>query len=155
NPCSGKGEVRAKIATMLLDEMRAGNIRAMILRSADVYGPGAVSSLTHATVIERIRSGKASPWIGNPEAGHTFTFTPDAGKAVALLGNSDEAFGQTWHVPTSTEPMTGERFVRLACEVARRPYELRLAPPWLLWLTGVFIPVLRENREMMYQFDYD
>jgi nucleoside-diphosphate-sugar epimerase len=44
NPISKKGEVRAKIATMLLDEMRSGNLQAMIVRSADFYGPGAIQS---------------------------------------------------------------------------------------------------------------
>lgn len=155
NPCSRKGEVRARIATMLLDEMRAGNLRGMIVRSADFYGPGAVLSLTHATVFTRIRAGKAPQWIGDPQAIHTFTYTPDAGKAVAVLGRSEAAYGQTWHLPTSKEPMTGQRFAQLACELAGRPYKLQVAPRWLLSLMDVFLPVLRENSEMMYQFEYD
>lgn len=155
NPCSRKGEVRAKIATMLLDEIRAGNLRGMIVRSADFYGPGAVQSFTHSTVFNRIRAGKTPQWIGDAKAIHTFTYTPDAGRAVAVLGRSEAAYGQTWHLPTSKEPVTGERFVRLACELAGRPYKLQVAPGWMLWLMGIFIPVLRENREMMYQFEYD
>jgi nucleoside-diphosphate-sugar epimerase len=155
NPCSRKGEVRAKIATLLLDEMRAGNLHGMIVRSADFYGPGAVQSFPHATVFTRIRAGKTPQWIGDAHAMHTFTYTPDAGKAVAVLGRSEPAYGQTWHLPTSQEPMTGERFVRLACELAARPYKLQVVPPWMLWLMGVFLPVLRENSEMMYQFEYD
>lgn len=42
NPCSRKGEVRAKIATTLLNEMHAGTVRGMIVRAADFYGPGAL-----------------------------------------------------------------------------------------------------------------
>jgi nucleoside-diphosphate-sugar epimerase len=41
NPTSKKGEVRAKIATMLLEEMKAGNLQGMIVRAADFYGPHA------------------------------------------------------------------------------------------------------------------
>src|SRR5689334_9163706 len=41
NPTSKKGEVRAQIATMLLDEIKARNLNAMIVRAADFYGPGA------------------------------------------------------------------------------------------------------------------
>ena len=41
NPCSRKGEVRARIATMFMDEVRRGELRGMIVRSADFYGPGA------------------------------------------------------------------------------------------------------------------
>jgi nucleoside-diphosphate-sugar epimerase len=155
NPCSRKGEVRAKIATQLLDEIRANNLQAMIVRAADFYGPGATQSLTHAVVFERLKAGKSPQWIGNPKAVHTFTFTPDAGRALALLGQSPAAYGQTWHLPTTKEPLTGGDFVRLACEIAQRPHALQVAPRWMLNLMGVFIPVLRENKEMMYQFDFD
>lgn len=155
NPCSRKGEVRALIATMLLDEMRAGNLRAMIVRAADFYGPGAVQSFPHATVFQRLRAGKAPQWIGNPAAVHTFTYTPDAGRALAVLGQSATAYGQTWHVPTTKEPLTGERFVALACELANRPFRLRTLPRPVMRLMGLFVPVLRENEEMMYQFTDD
>ena len=155
NPTSKKGEVRAKIATMLLDEMHSNNLQAMIVRAADFYGPGAVLSFPHATVFERLKAGKTPRWIGNPNTVHTFTFTPDAGRAVALLGRSSEAFGQTWHLPTTKEQLTGADFVRLACEQAGQPNKLMAAPRWMLKLMGLFVPVLRENEEMMYQFEYD
>ena len=155
NPTSRKGEVRARIASMLLDEMHAGSVQAMIVRSADFYGPGATNSFPHVLVFERIRKGKAPQWIGNPAAVHTFTFTPDAARAMAVLGRSPEAFGRTWHLPTSREPFSGADFVRLACELAGRPYKLSVAPRWVLKAMGLFVPVLRENEEMMYQFDYD
>ena len=148
NPISKKGEVRAKIATMLLDEMHSGNLQAMIVRSADFYGPNAVQSFLHAAVFERLKSGKTPQWIGNPKTVHSFTFTPDAGRAVAVLGRSSEAYGQTWHLPTTKEPLTGADFVRLACELAGRPYKLQVAPRWMLKLMGIFMPVLRENDEM-------
>lgn len=155
NPVSRKGEVRARIATTLLDEMRAGELQAMIVRSADFYGPGAIQSFPHNTVFDRLRAGKSPQWIGNPKAVHTFTYTPDAGRALAVLGQSADAYGHTWHVPTTKELLGGEGFVRLACELAGRPYKLQVAPPWMLRLMGLFMPVLRENREMMYQFDFD
>jgi nucleoside-diphosphate-sugar epimerase len=155
NPCSRKGEVRARIATMLMDEVRRGELRAMIVRAADFYGPGATLSFTHATVTERLRAGKTPQWIGNPKAVHTFTYTPDAGRTVAMLGNTPSAYGQVWHALTSKEAMTGEQYVRIACELAGRPYGLQAAPRWLLSLMGLFVPVLRENAEMMYQFEHD
>lgn len=155
NPVSRKGEVRARIATLLLDAMQAGEVQGMIVRAADFYGPGAELSMTHATVFERLRAGKTPQWAGNPRAVHTFTFTPDAGSALAVLGRSEAAYGQTWHLPTMSEPLTGEGFVRLACQAAGRPYALQAAPRWLLRIMGIFMPVLRENDEMMYQFEHD
>jgi nucleoside-diphosphate-sugar epimerase len=155
NPASRKGAVRAMIAMMLLEEIKAGNVTAMIVRGADFYGPHATQSLTHAAVFERIRAGKTPQWIGNPRALHTFTYTPDAGRALAVLAGSANAWGQTWHAPTSSEHMTGEMFARIACELAGRPAKLQAAPRWMLALMGIFVPVLRENQEMMYQFEHD
>lgn len=155
NPNSRKGEVRARIATTFMDEVSRGELRGMIVRSADFYGPGAALSLTHATVTARIRAGRAPQWIGNPKAVHTFTYTPDAGRTLARLANTPSAYGQVWHALTSSDPMTGERFVRMACELAGRPFRMQVAPRWLLSIMGLFSPVLRENMEMLYQFEYD
>ena len=69
-------------------------------------------------------------WIGNPKPIHTFTYTPGAGRTVALLGNRASAYGQVWHALTSKEPMTGEEYVRIACELSGRPYALQVAPRW-------------------------
>ena len=155
NPCSRKGEVRARIATTLMDEVKRGELQAMIVRAADFYGPNATLSLTHATVFERLRAGRTPQWVGDAKALHTFTYTPDAARSVALLGNTPSAYGQVWHALTSKEAMTGEQFVRLACELAGKPYAIQVAPGWMLFLMGLFVPVLRENKEMMYQFEHD
>jgi nucleoside-diphosphate-sugar epimerase len=156
NPNSKKGEIRARIATMLLDEIKQKNIQGMIIRAADFYGPGARLSLTHSTVTERLKAGKSPQWIGDPKAIHTFTYTPDAGKTVALLANDGAALNQTWHALTSREIITGEDYVRMACETAGRPYKgVAGMPKFLLRMLGIFMPVLREFVEMMYQFEND
>ncbi|HOY28663.1 MAG TPA: NAD-dependent epimerase/dehydratase family protein [Flavobacteriales bacterium] len=154
-PCSKKGEVRARIATTLMDEVKRGELQAMIVRAADFYGPGATLSLTHSTVTERLKAGKTPQWVGNAKATHTFTYTPDAGRSVAVLGNTASAYGQVWHALTSKEAMSGEAYVRLACELAGKPYGIQVAPRWMLSIMGLFVPVLRENMEMMYQFEHD
>ena len=155
NPCSRKGDVRARIATMFMDEVKRGELRGMIVRSADFYGPGAVLSVTHATVTERLKARKTPQWLGNPKAIHTLTYTADVGRTLALLGSTEMAYGQVWHALTSHEPMTGERYVRIACELSGRPYGLRVPSRWMLRLLGMFVPIVRENMEMLYQFEHD
>src|SRR5499427_4811436 len=155
NPCSRKGEVRARIATILMNEVKRGELRAMIVRAADFYGPDASLSVTHATVTGRLEAKKTPQWLGNAKAVHTFTYTPDAGRSLAVLGNTSSAYGQVWHALTSKEPITGEQYVRIACELSGRPYALQAVPRWMLFLTGIFVPVVRENMEMLYQFEYD
>jgi nucleoside-diphosphate-sugar epimerase len=155
NPISKKGEVRAQIARHLLDEIKANNLTGMIVRGADFYGPGATLSLTHATVSERLIAGKGPQWIGDPGKIHTFTYTPDAGKSVARLGTTPSAFNQTWHALTSHELITGADYVRMACEIMNHKNSIQAMPKWGVRMLGLFIPVLREFVEMMYQFEQD
>lgn len=155
NPCSRKGEVRAGIARMLLEAMAAGTLQAMIARAADFYGPDVANSFPQATVFARLRAGKAPQWIGNPRARHGFTYVPDTGPALVRLAAEPAAWGQSWHLPTSAETITGAEFARLACELAGQPQRLQTLPRWTLRALELFVPVLRENAEMMYQFEHD
>ena len=155
NPTSKKGEVRAMIATMLLDEIKSGNVTGMIIRGADFYGPGAIQSMTYSTVTQRLKAKQGAQWVGNAAKIHTFTYTPDAGKCVAILGNTPAAFNQTWHALTSKEKITGEAYVRIACDIMNRKYKLQTLPKWGVQLIGVFVPLLREFVEMMYQYEQD
>jgi nucleoside-diphosphate-sugar epimerase len=156
NPSSKKGEVRARIATTLMDEVKAGNLDAMIIRAADFYGPGATLSLIHNMVTERLKAGKKAQWIGDPKKIHTFTYTPDAGRSVALLGNADEAYNQVWHALTSPERITGEGIIRSAYEVMNMPDKgIQAMSKTGVRVLGLFISVLREFVEMMYQFEND
>ncbi len=156
NPNSRKGEVRAKIATMLLEEIRSGNITGMIVRSADFYGPNVSQSITHTTVTQRVKKGKSAQWIGDSNAIHSFTYTPDAGKALAILGNTPNAYNQTWHALTSQEKITGQEFVKVACNSLGHPYNgVTNLSKFTIRMLGLFVPVLRELVEMMYQFEND
>lgn len=155
-PTTRMGRVRARIATTLLDAMAAGTVTALVARAADFYGPYAVLSVTHPTVIERVNAGRKPQWLGDPSKVHTFTFTPDAGAALAVLGQSDDAWGQTWHLPTRPERITGEDFARIACEAAGRPFRgVQAVPRWMVRAMGLALPQMRGVAEMMYQNERD
>jgi nucleoside-diphosphate-sugar epimerase len=85
NPPSQKGKVRAAIAQQLMDEVRNGNLTAMIVRAADFYGPGINNSVLQETVYKPFTRGKTAVWMGNRSKIHSFTYTPDAARATALL----------------------------------------------------------------------
>ena len=155
NPNSKKGEVRAKIATMLLDEVKAKNLTGMIVRGADFYGASSLLSLTYQMVTTKLRAKKTCQWFGDEKAIHSYTYTPDAGLSTAILGNTPSAFNQTWHSLTSKEKITGEQYVALACAIAGQPYKIQSLPKFGVRLIGLFVPVLREFVEMMYQYEND
>jgi len=54
-PSSRKGEIRAQIARVLLDEIKAGNLTALIARTADFYGPRVRNRAAERSGVRQIR----------------------------------------------------------------------------------------------------
>ena len=155
NPCSKKGEIRAQIASVLLDEVKARNLIALIARSADFYGPDARNSVPNILVFDKFAKGTKASWLVNDSAKHSLTFTLDAARSLALLSGSEEAWNQTWHVPTAPNPPSGKEFIQLvANEFGVTPNYRVLTKP-MIRLAGLFDPTVRESYEMLYQSEYD
>jgi nucleoside-diphosphate-sugar epimerase len=153
NPCSRKGEIRAQIATTLLNEVKAGKLTSMIARSADFYGPNAKTSVANLLVFERLAKGAKPSCLVSDSVPHSYTYTPDAGKSLALLADTDTAWNQTWHVPTAPKPPDGRAFIELvAKEFAVKPKYRILSRP-LIRIGGLFDSDVRESYEMLYQSD--
>jgi nucleoside-diphosphate-sugar epimerase len=155
NPPSRKGLVRKHLAEMIMEEVRAGKLMAIIARSADFYGPANKNSLLTEMVYKNLSKGKAANWFMNADKKHSFTYTPDAAEATALLGNTFDAFNQVWHLPTDKNALTGRQLVGLFSEEMNAKNRISVIPIWLLRLMGIFIPLLKEMPEMMYQYDRD
>jgi nucleoside-diphosphate-sugar epimerase len=155
NPPSRKGAVRKQISQMLMDEVKAGKLMALIARSADFYGPGNDKSFANEMVYKNFLKGRRANWFIDADKKHSFTYTPDAAKATALLGNTDDAYNTIWHLPTDKNTITGREFIELFSKEMKVPNKLVVMPMWMVRLAGIFVPVLKEMREMMYQYDRD
>jgi nucleoside-diphosphate-sugar epimerase len=155
NPPSKKGAVRKHIAQMILDKVNEGKLIALIARSADFYGPGNEKSFVMEMVYKNILKKKAPNWFITDDILHSFTYTPDAAKATALLGNTDDAYNQVWHLPTDRNALTGKQFIELFSKEMNSVKKVSLMPVWMVRILGLFIRVLREMVEMMYQYDRD
>lgn len=155
HPSSIKGEIRAKIATTLMDEVKAGNIQASILRAADFYGAAASpNSFFDSMVLAKLAKKQSAQWLGNPKVLHAFTYVPDAGKALFLLGQNPQSDNQIWHAPTATA-LSGKQFLELAAKVFQTQTKFSTIGKLLLRLIGVFSSATGEVVEMFYQYDHD
>lgn len=156
DPPSRKGRVRSQIARQILDESKKGELTALIARSADFYGPHiSGTSLLAETAIKPLVRGKKANWMGSAEFRHSFTYTPDAGKATALLGNANDVWNQVWHLPTAPDPLTGKEWIEAIAAQAGTEPKYRTIPASLMKAAGLLIPMARELGEMMYQYDRD
>jgi nucleoside-diphosphate-sugar epimerase len=154
-PVSKKGIVRKQVAEMVMKAVEKGEIEALIARAADFYGPATPLSFITAMVFENFVKGKKAQWMIRDDVRHALTYTPDAGKATALLGNSSEAFNQVWHLPTDPSVLTGKEFIELTAEHFDAEPKYSVLKKGLLKMIGAFIPVIRESIEMLYQMEDD
>ena len=139
-PPSAKGKVRREVLRLL----DAADFPVLIARAADFYGPEIENSLLLELVVKKLRSGAKTQWLGDPDLPHSFTYTPDAGVGLALLGNDPQAFGQTWNLPTSRTTKTIREWTTdFATALGREP-KLQVVPRWLWRLLAVFSTDLNE-----------
>lgn len=153
-PSSKKGKVREQIAQMILDEIKTGKLEALIARAADFYGPGINNSVLNETVLKNLKAGKKANWFCSTKTKHNFTYTPDAAKATALLGNTDSAYGQVWHLPTvPAVPM--QQWIDAIAKELNVQSKTMVVSRFMVSLMGLFVPIMRELKEMLYQYDHD
>lgn len=153
-PPSKKGKVREAIAQLLMHAVQQNDLVALIARCADFYGPSVKNtSLLTETVIKPLSEGKTANWMVNDQVKHSFTYTVDAAKATALLGNTPDAYGEVWHLPTAKNPLTGKEWVELAAKELNVKPKHRVVGKIMVKLLGLFIPIMGESYEMLYQYD--
>lgn len=155
NPISKKGEVRAKIAQMLMSEVDKGGFDAIIARAADFYGPNTPLSFITVAVFDNLKKGKKAQWFIDADKKHSVTYTPDAAKATAILGNTSSAYNQIWHLPTNRNVLTGKEFIETAAKEFGVKPDYKVLKKWMIQAAGYFVPIIKENIEMLYQNEHD
>jgi nucleoside-diphosphate-sugar epimerase len=154
NPSSAKGEVRAKIATQLMHEATAGNIRASIARAADFYGTDNKNSFFDMMVLDKYAKNQSAQWIGDPAKLHNFSYIPDMGKGMFLLGQNTSSDNQIWHMPTAA-PLTGKQYIEMAANIYGVQPKFMAVNKAMLWMYGLFVKVVMGTVEMYYQYNHD
>ena len=129
-----------------------GKVRVAVGRASDFFGPRVLVSAAGEQVFGRAVEGKSAQVAGDPDLPHTFTYTPDIGKGLVVLGEREDALGRAWHLP-SPETLTTREFVKTIFEEAGKPARVQAAPKILLRAMGLFNPGIREMIEMLYEFE--
>jgi nucleoside-diphosphate-sugar epimerase len=150
-----KGQLRGRMARELLAAHDAGRVEVAIGRASDYFGPrGGAQSNLGDRVFPAARAGKTATVLGDPDQPHTYTYVPDIGEGLAVLGEHPDAPGQVWHLPNDPDTRTTRQLVDIVYRHAGHPRgRLRRLPPVLLRALGLVNPTLRELVEMQYQFE--
>jgi nucleoside-diphosphate-sugar epimerase len=153
DPCSRKGEIRARAAAQLFDAHRRGDVLATSGRASDFYGPGGTQTGLGDFFWPRVLAGKTaySPYPLN--AIHTYHYIPDVARGLMTLGRADEdVFGRSWMLPCAPAGTLRDIVARLAGS-SRRELKVAQLPRWIVKAVAVVMPLMRELDEMLYQWE--
>ncbi len=154
-PVGRKGRVRARMASMVLQEMERGDIPVVIGRAPEFYGPGKTQSITNTLVIDNMKAGKTPRVPVRDDTRRTLIWTPDASRALAALGNTSDVFGQTWHLPCDDERLTYKQFVTLASQLLGQDATYKILGKLTLTAAGLISRQARELRELLSRYEHD
>lgn len=154
-PIGQKSIVRAKIATMLLNEMNKKSVEAVICRAPEFYGPGKTQSITNSLIFDNIKQDKKLKVPLKDNTLRTLIWTPDASRAMALIGNTPDTYNQTWHLPCDENRLTYKEMINLASKTYQKNFNYTVLPMWMFKLGGLFNKSAKEVQELLPRYKYD
>jgi len=144
-----KGKTRALVANMLLEAHKEGKVKTTMGRASDFYGPKVINASFGEMFFKPALEGKTVIMLGDISLPHTFTYIKDFAKALITLGESDKAFGRAWHVP-SAKTISQKEIVEIIENEIGKKIKVRPAGKRLVAFLGLFNPMIKEVKEMMY-----
>jgi nucleoside-diphosphate-sugar epimerase len=153
-PHTRKGRVRLDMASELFAAHRAGRVEVVSGRASDYYGPGGGdASPLGDRVLAAVVQGKRAALFGDPDLVHSYTYIPDIGEGLAVLGTEPGVTGSTWHLPNDATPWTSRAMAEELFRLAGTRPRVGGIPKLALRAFGLVNPTVRELVEMSYEFE--
>lgn len=155
SPVGRKGMVRKRMTEMLLKEMEAGTIEAVICRAPEFYGPGKTQSITNSLIFNAIKEDKKLKVPLRDSKLRSLIWTPDASRATALIGNTPDAYKQTWHLPVDDHKLNYEEFIDLVSQIYGKEFKYSVIPKLAFKIGSLFNKNAKELLELLPRYEYD
>lgn len=147
-----KGILRTKIWADAKAAHEAGRLRAVEVRGSDYVGTG-VGDNGHVTrVVPSAMEGKHVRVIGDANQPHTWTDVLDVARTLVAAGEDETAHGRIWHVPSNAPRTQKEAINDVLAAAGKPPIKVTAVPGFILTAASTFVPLMREVRDMSYQF---
>jgi nucleoside-diphosphate-sugar epimerase len=105
-------------------------------------------------VVPPALAGRTASVLGDPDQPHTYTFIPDIGEGLAVLGEHPTAPGRVWHLPNDPHTRSTRELVDIVYRLAGQSRtRVRQVPVLLLRALAITDKTVRELLEMGYQFE--
>ncbi|MET6996703.1 NAD-dependent epimerase/dehydratase family protein [Chitinophaga defluvii] len=154
-PIGRKGRIRQIMANMLLKAINTGKLEAVICRAPEFYGPGKTQSITNSLIFNNIKARKKLKVPLRDDKLRSLIWTPDASSATALIGNTPDAFYQTWHLPVDNNRLTYKQFITLASTVYDTALKYSVIPKFIFKMGAMFNNRVKELQELLPRYEHD
>jgi nucleoside-diphosphate-sugar epimerase len=144
-----KLRLRAEMWREALARHQAGRIRVTEIRSSDYIE---ANSLLSFVLARPLLAGKRAFVPGALDVPHSWTAISDAARTLVTVATDERAWGKAWLVPTNPPLTIRALATRFAALRGAPPPRLSELPYPVLWLAGLFVPLVRELRTTRYQF---
>ena len=104
-------------------------------------------------VFEPALAGKRAQTMGRPDTLHTYSYVPDVGRNLVLLGSRDDAYGRVWHLPNPETRTTRHIIIDVYAAAGQRRTDVTALKRPMLRALGLFNRNVRELLHTYYQFD--
>lgn len=150
-----KGKAKAVAAKMLIDAIEKKQIEACICRSPEFYGTGKTKGITNSLIFENLRNGKKPKVFVSDSVLRTLIFTSDAARAFALIGNTHDAYGQTWHLPCDDNRLTYKQIINIIEHKLQRHIEYEIIDEATLKQRATQSQNVKETLELLPRYAID
>ena len=152
NPCTRKGALRVELEKMLYKAANAGKCKVLNVCLPDFWGPNVLNEGIKPVFMNAL-NGKALPYMIRIDIPHQNVFTKDAAEImVRLMQRGLEKPHENYNYGGYVHS-TMKEFLNQISRLANSPEKITLYPKWLFSVLGIFMPVMKEVKEMLYLFE--
>jgi nucleoside-diphosphate-sugar epimerase len=146
-----KGKIRGQMADKLMQAHNEGKVKVAIGRASDFFGPRVIDSILGERVFSPAIANNAINLMGKLDQPHTYTYIKDFAKGLVILSEHENAFGETWHIP-SAETINMQRFLRKVFTETETFPPVKTAPKFVVNVMALFNPIIRELKEVLHNY---
>jgi nucleoside-diphosphate-sugar epimerase len=147
---SKKGSLRYYLAAQILEAHKNGSLRAVIVRAGDYYGPFVKNGFAEP-LFQNPLIGKPVSWIGNADQPHSLIYIKDLTKAVVMIAENEDTYGQIWHIP-GDNAFTGREYAEQIGSALGTKVKIKVLTPFMLNILSPFVPILRELKDLSFEW---
>ena len=152
NPSTRKGNLRVELEKMLYEAANAGKCKVLNVCLPDFWGPNVLNEGIKPIFMNALK-GKSLPSMIRTDIPHQMVFTKDAAEImVRLVQRGIEKPYENYNYGGYIHP-TLKGFLNQISRLANAPEKITVYPKWLFSILGIFSPVMKEVKEMLYLFE--